>query len=135
MAHSAQGTLLQVSISTVFTTIGLRTRINPHDNTRAKLETTDLDSSAEESIAGIRRGGEIELEGNYNAANAQHAYLWASYDAGTVESWKLILADSGAATFAFSGWISSFKVAEAATDVVQKFNIKIQVTGVTVLTP
>lgn len=133
-ANSSQGTLLKYLNST-YITVAQRTSVKPNAHTRAKLETTDLDSTWETSIAGIPRAGEIEMEGNYDASTTSHAYLWASFGTGTVETWQLILTDAGSATFAFSGWISSMQVGEAKTDGIQKFSIKIQITSSVVLTP
>ncbi len=133
--NATQGTLLKLSISSVFTTVGQRVRVKPAELTRAKIETTDLDSTWETSIAGIPRAGEIELEINYDAAAATHAALWSSFGLGTVESWKLILADTGAAEYAFTGYITSFMPSEAVTDGLQKAMLKIQISGAVVLTP
>ena len=130
-ANATQGTLLKRD----GTTIAQRVTVKPNAHTRAKLETTDLDSTWETSIPGILRGGEVEMEGNYSAADATHAALWSSFGSGTVETWQLILADTGGAVFGFTGWISSMQVGEAKTDGVQKFTIKIQTTGVVTLTP
>ncbi len=134
-SNATQGTLLQLSISAVFTTIAQRVRVKPNEVKREKIETTDLDSTWESSIAGIPRAGELEMEINYDAGAATHAALWASFGTGTVEAWKLILADSGTATFAFSGWIMSFQPGEATVDGLQKATLKIQVTGAVTLTP
>lgn len=134
-ANATQGTLLQLSISSVFTTIAQRVKVVANEVTRAKIDTTDLDSTWETSIPGIPRGGEIELEINYDPGNATHAALWTSLGAGTVEDWKLILADAGAAAFAFEGWITSFKPGEATVDGLQTASLKIQTTGAVVLTP
>lgn len=130
-ANSSQGTLLKLS----GTTIVQRTTIKPNAMTRAKLETTDLDSTWETSIAGIPRGGELEMEGNYSAGEATHASLWSSFGSGTVESWSLTLTDAGGAVFAFSGYITSLQIGEAKTDGIQKISIKIQITGAVSLTP
>lgn len=129
--HGTQGTLLKLG----GTTVAQRVRINPNDNTRNKIETTDLDDTAETSIPGIMRGGELELEVNYDAGVATHASLWSAYENKTVGSWSLVLQDSGSATFDFSGWISSFKPGEAAVDGLQRATIKITVSGTVTLTP
>lgn len=133
-AVASQGTLLKY-LNSSYITVTQRTSVKPNAHTRAKLETTDLDSTWETSIAGIPRAGEIEMEGNYDAGTTSHAYLWASLGTGTVETWQLILTDSGGAIFAFSGWIASMQLGEAKTDGIQKFTIKIQITGASTLTP
>lgn len=132
--NSSQGTLLQVSISSVFTTIAQRVTIKPNEVTHKDIETTDLDSTAETSIPGIERGGEMELGLNWDMSQATHAFLETSRAARTVLSWKLILADTGLCTDAFSGWIMSRKIGDAETDKKQEATFKIKVTGASSLT-
>jgi predicted secreted protein len=133
--NSTKGTVLQVSIATVFTPVTQRTSIKPNTRKRNEIETTDLDSADEASIPGIRRAGELEVSGNLDPAEATHAYLLSSYLAGANESWKLILADAGAATDAFSGWIMEHEYGEAKVDQLQTYRAKIKITGATTLTP
>lgn len=130
-AFATQGTLLKQN----GTTVAQRVSIKPNAHTRAKLETTDLDSTWETSIAGIPRGGEIEFEGNYDAGQATHAALWTSFGNGAVDTWTITATDTGAAVFSVSGWITSLQVSEAKTDGIQKFTCKIQTTGAVTLTP
>ena len=131
-AQVTQGSMLSAAISGTQTTLTKRTKIKPHPRKRAKLETTDLDSADETSLPGIRRGGELELECNWNPKDSTHDYLETSYQAGNIESW--VFTTSAGSTYAFSGWISELDLGEATTDGVLKGSIKIQVTGVTTLT-
>ena len=124
-----KGTLLQVSISSTFTTVAQRIRIVPNERTRNEIETTDLDDDDATSVAGIRRAGEVELEGYLDPEDATHAYLEASYASGAIEAWKHILANSAASEYAYSGWIMSFQLGEQAIDGTVRFTIKIKITG------
>lgn len=131
-----QGALLQLSIASVYTTVAQRLRIKPNEPTRNKLETTDLDSTAETSVSGILREGEVELEVFLDTADATHAALWTLKGSGAVGDWKIIYADTGATVDAFSGWISGGPTTgEMTTDGLQKATIKMQITGVVVRTP
>lgn len=132
-----QGTLLKVSIAASYTTISQRTSVTPPKKNRAKIETTDLDSTAETSIPGIMRVGECDMVLNYDPAAATHAYLEASIDAGsqTAESFKLIYSDSGAAEEAFTAWVMELGREEATTDGLMKCAVKLCVTGLNTLTP
>lgn len=125
----AKGTLLQLEIASVYTTVAQRVRVAPPERTREEIDTTDLDSDDESSIPGIRRGGEVELVCNYDPANATHAALLTSYNNGTVESWKVVYADSGAGEDSFDGWISSYKKGEAEVDGLVTLELTIKVTG------
>lgn len=134
-ANATLGALLRLDTASTFNTISQRVRIKPNEHSRAKLETTDLDSTWETSLAGIKRAGEIECEVNYDASLTQHARIWSSFGSGTVENWKLVLTDASNAEFAFSGWISGIAVGEAKVDGVQTMTVKIQISGAVVLTP
>lgn len=129
--NSTQGTLLKVNS----TTIAQRVRIKPGENQRKEIETTDLDSTDDTYILGIRRGGTYELEINYDPASATHATLWSLYTGNTSASYKLVLADSGAAEIDFTGLLQSFQLGEMTTDNLQKATIKVRVTGSVSLTP
>lgn len=130
-ANATLGTLLKQGSNT----IAQRVRIKPNEFTRAKLETTDLDSTWETSIAGIKRAGELECEINYDAGNATHAALWTLFGSGATDSFSLTLLDAGGAVFAFDAWISGLSVGEAKVDGIQTATIKFQLTGTVTLTP
>lgn len=130
-----QGAVLQLSIASVYTTVAQRVRIKPNDSTRNKLETTDLDSTAETSVSGIIREGEVELEVFLDTADATHAAIWTLKGSGAVGDWKIIYADTGATVDAFSAWISGISTGEFTTDGLQKATIKTQITGLVVRTP
>ena len=130
-----QGTLLQVSISSVFTTIAERTKVKPPPMERGKIVRTNLDSTWQQSVAGLPDGGEVELTCHYDPAATTHAYLWTSFQAGSDEAWKAILTDSGAAEVAFTGWIKKFEPGEAVTDNLVELAITICVTGAVTITP
>ncbi len=129
--NATQGTLLKQGS----TTIAQRVRIKPNEVKREKIETTDLDSTWESSIAGIPRAGELELEINYDAGGATHAALWTLVGSGAVDNFSLTLTDAGGAVFAFAAWVMSFQPGEATTDGLQKATVKFQVTGAVTLTP
>lgn len=129
--NSTQGATLSIG----GTAITKRTRIKAAESTRAKIETTDLDSVAEESIGGIKRNGEYEFDILWDASLASHAAIWAAYQNNTIPAWTYVLPSTGNPEYAFSAWVSAMTPPEAATDTVQKLTVKIQVTGEVVLTP
>lgn len=132
--NSTQGTLLKVTIATVLTTVAQRVSIKPNEVSHNEIETTDLDATAETSIAGIERGGELDLTVNWDMSLATHAFLEASRVAKTILVWNLILTDTGACTDAFSAWIKSRKIGDAEVDKKQEANFKLKVTGASTLT-
>lgn len=129
------GTVLQLSISSVFTAITQRTQVKPPNFSHADIETTNLDSSWKSFVAGIKEAGEVSFSGHYSPAEVTHAALWTSYGSGTEESWKVILADSGTAEFAFAGYIKEMNIGEAVTDNLVMLDVTIKITGAVTLTP
>lgn len=131
-----QGTQLAVEAtygSGTFTNVSKRTTINGNEGTRAKLETTDLDSVAEESESGILREGENTFTINYDPKDSTHALLWTCKGDGVTRKWRLTTRDGS--RFAYDGWVSSFQVGEMTTDKLVTATLKVQITGLVVLTP
>lgn len=128
-------TLLQLSIASTFTTIVQRIEVAAPERTRAKIETTDLDSDDETSISGIRRNGQVKLKCNHDISLATHAALLAAYADGLPRDWKQIMADTGAETDAFSGWVSSYQKGAAKVDGLVDSSLTIEVTGAITNTP
>ncbi len=129
--NSTQGATLTIN----GTAITKRTRIKAAETTRAKIETTDLDSTAEESIGGIERNGEYEFDILWDASLASHAALWSARVNNTTDAYVYTLPSTGTPTWSFSAWVSSMTPPEAQTDTVQRLTVKIQVTGAVTLTP
>lgn len=125
----AKGTLLQMEIAEVFTTVAQRVSIDPPEMTREKIETTDLDSDAETSIAGIIRPGDVSMTCNIDPANATHQALWAAYQDGGVNSYKLVYADAKQSEDEFDAWISSYKKGTAEVDGLVTLELTFTVTG------
>lgn len=132
MAYTPQqGTLLQVSISSTYTTIAQRTQVEAPEQTREDIKTTDLDSTDHTYIPGyVSENGEVKLKCWYDPAANTHDYLRTSRNSRTTEDWKLIFADSGAGTDSFSGYVKSLKKGTADVDSgLMELMVTIKVTG------
>lgn len=134
-ATPGNATLLKVSISASATTITQRTSVGIPSAERAAIETTDLDSTDATFIVGIRRSRELTFEINYDPAETTHAYLWTSYQAGTKDAWTVVLADAGAGTFTFDGYLTAFAPSAAQVDGLVRFTGTVRITGAITLTP
>lgn len=128
------GSLLKVSISTVFTTVARQVRHSGPGQTRADIDTTVLTDTTRQFIAGIRNGGEVTMEGYMDYSDSTQVYLDTSFASGTIESWKRIMADSGAAEIAFSGYIKNLEYGSAEIDQLVPISITIKVTGAVTVT-
>ena len=136
MAYSpGNGTVIQAEISAVFTTITQCTMTGIPGMERTPIETTDLDDTWSNFIVGLPRSKELEFELNYDPAAATHAYLDTIFRSGASNNFKVILADAGAAVFAFGGYVVDFSPGEATVDGLVKFKGKIRISGAITLTP
>jgi len=130
-----KGTLLQLSISTVFTTISQRVQVTPPEMENPKIDTTNLDNTWRTNVASIPDGGSVGMLLQYSAAAVTHAALWTSFQAGTTEAWKIVLTDAGAAEIAWSGHLEKFSFGEADVDNLVLATLMITVSGAVVITP
>lgn len=130
-----KGALLKLSISSVFTTVPQCKSITPPQIEMGTVETTHLTSSMREHMATINDPGECSFEIEYDPANTVHQALWASAQAGTVESWKITLSDAGAADITFSAHIQKFGISQMAVDSVVMIPVTLKVSGAVTITP
>lgn len=107
-AFSSQASKLQVSISSVFTDIeGVVTLPTPEiKNVFDDITSLSSTGGFPERISVGKDFTSIAFEMIWDPTNAAHDYIMDASVSGTVEAWKIIASDSGAATFAFSGIVS-----------------------------
>lgn len=128
---SSQGAKLQVEIATVFTDIpSIQGFPWPETNTQYE-DTTTLDSAGnfKEYQAIMNDTSEISLNGFWDPTSSVHDFLMdESVKAQKVAiPFKAISPDSGAATMAFSAFISFSPTTEQNSSM--KFTLKLRVTG------
>ncbi|MFN0197990.1 MAG: hypothetical protein ACKVT0_14690 [Planctomycetaceae bacterium] len=97
-----QGTILQVEISSVFTTIPGLTNIKSADFDVGERDTTDLESTYMEREPTLLTIGHVTAEGKLNHSNVVHRQLIADMAAvpATVRNYKIIHPDTKEDTFA-----------------------------------
>jgi hypothetical protein len=130
-----KGTLLQLSISSVFTTISQRVQVTPPDMENPRQDTTNLDNTWRTNRSTIPDGGTVGMIIQYDAAAVTHAALWTSFVAGTTEDWKIVFTDTGAAEIPWSGHIEKFTFGEADVDNLILATLAITVSGAVTITP
>lgn len=99
------------------------------------VDSTDVsshDSTGQwrEFVAGMKDGGELSLELNYDPA--VHGTLFTAV--GVEKSWQITLTDSGAATVTFAGFINGFQ-SQAPYDDKLAATVTIKVSGAVTITP
>lgn len=128
-----KGTVLQLSISSVFTTITQGVKIKLPKRKRGDIEMTDLADNAKSFAAGIKEAGEVEFEFHTDQAAVTHAALETSYGAGTTDAWKVVWPNATAV--AFSGYINEKHEGDAEIDGKFLGSIKIKIDGDATITP
>ena len=108
--------------------------ISGPDGSAATIDATTLCSTAKEFIVGLPDYGTVSLTGLYDPADTAIGALKTQFDAQTEESFKITLADTGAAEITFDGYVTQFSWDIQPDDVV-KVNISIKVTGAVTVTP
>ena len=116
--------------------------ITPADNTRAKVDSTHLESPdfVHENVAGFKDYGEFSAELIFVVGNAVQEALEASYLAGlsTPEEWSYQIChnDTGAVqyTYTFDGYIAKCGPSPISTEELLLMNVSIQLTSTIVKT-
>ena len=94
------------------------------------VSSHDSPSQWREFVAGMKDGGELSMEVNYDPA--LHGTIWGAL--GTERNHRITLPDAGAATIAFAGFISGAS-AQAPYDDKLSATFTIKVTGAVTITP
>lgn len=129
------GTKLQAEISTVYTDIAAILNISIDGNEWNIKDISNITTTAKRYRAVNKEGGSITFEIQLDPAHTTHAFLETTYAAGVAINWKVILADTGACVYSFSGIIKSRNLAGMSEqeDVTSKLEIKVD--GDIVVTP
>lgn len=113
LPYSSQGTILQVSISAVFTAVNQsRGFTGPTVNwTIEDITTLSSTGGFKEKFPVIKDPGTVAFDLVYNPADAAHEYLRASNAAntGVLEAFKLIIPSPAPITLSFSGYVTKFE--------------------------
>ncbi len=131
LAALSRGSVLQLKISGVYTTIPECGDITFPGPNREEIDVTSQDSpsGSKEFLAGDIDYGEISVEVNYVAGNAVHQALLAlaSSASQTAQDWKILYL-SGTKSCTFSGWVKGF-IPTAPVSGVFKSTLTIRCTG------
>lgn len=130
-----EGTTLKVTITATPTVIGAVISVDPPELARPPIDTSHLTSNPREYRVGVLDISELTFVINYDPGTTTHAYLTSSILAGTLEVWLLTFADSGTATYGFSGYLSSFKPESIELDGNVTATVKIRPTTTITITP
>lgn len=96
--------------------------------TRDFIDVTNLDSTGgyREFIGGFRDGGELTFTMNFTIDG--YGALLVDYESDTAQSYELILPDSGATVFSFSGYVTNLPL-NITPDDAMTCDVTIKITG------
>ena len=96
--------------------------------TRDFIDVSNLDSTGgyREFIAGFRDGGELTFSMNFTIGGYDDLLL--DYESESVQSYELILPDSGTTTFSFSGFVTNLPLNITPDDAVT-VDVTIKISG------
>ena len=112
--------------SSTFTAVANIKDFTGFDGSASEMELTNLDSVAKEFRLGLNDPGQFSFNIDYDGANAGHIALRAKQLSGLVSTFKVVLPDRAAITFA--GHVKKFTLA-GGVDALAKTAVDIRITG------
>jgi predicted secreted protein len=134
-AVDAFGTQWQVEFGATFVTVAELTNIDVLDLSSDTIDASSHDSPSQwrEFINGMKDGGELSFECNFDPAEATQVDV-AELVGGAAKDMKIVLPDAGAAEVTFSGLVTGFS-AGAPFDDKLTGTATVKITGPVTVTP
>ncbi len=134
-AKAAYGTLLKIGDGggpETFTTIAEVTNISGPSLSLAAIEATSMDSGGwEESIGGVKSGGEVSFDLSYLPTHATHdasTGLIADLKNAVARNFQLVFPDAGGTTWSFTALVTAFEPS-APVDGRLQASVTLKITG------
>ena len=107
------------SSGALFATLAEVVSISGPNMSRSTIDVTSLDSTGgyKEFIASFRDAGEVSLELNFTRDT--YLTLKTDFESSTRKAYQIVLSDTGATTFEFSGLVTALGMAVPMDDKVQ----------------
>jgi len=135
---AGEGTVLKLETApSTFTTIAQVVSISGPTSKIAAVETTHLATTGGHTFrpATLPDNGSVTFTIYYEPAATTHAALTTLRDTPAEKNWKLIFTDSGAAEYAFAGFVTGFSVTGMTQEENVQAEVEIKITGAITLTP
>lgn len=131
-ALKAQGCQLKIGNGAspeVFTAIAEILDLNGPNRSVTMIDATTCDSTDEEFIAGVLKGGTVTFSCHLIPGSTGQDAVVTAFAAKTLKNFQVILSDSGTETFAFAAYISALGGPQYAADGKVTRSITLQVSG------
>lgn len=130
MTSAVLGSLTQFKLGDaaspeVFTKVAEVLSIGPIGSTAPEVDVTNLDSTSKEYIGGLPDGQQVEISGNWIAANTQQAALRDNI--GSTRNIQIVWPDTTQAAFAFV--LLGFNIDETSAEQQIKFSVTGRISG------
>lgn len=100
----------------------------------AMIPTTDLDSEAEQNMAGLPDYGTMDFKGNWDPSDSTHQAILSQWAEGlNTATFTATLADSGAARITTIGPIKTFKITGGGPNDLAKFECSQKINSYTIV--
>lgn len=117
---SSQGCLLQLSIASIFTTVGLTKNVELPNGEVQFFEANSTDAGTtvpDGELVGQSTPGEAGCELYYDPADAVHKIFPVDASTGgAYRDWKIVMPDTGSSVVTFNGSVKSFAPKAAAKE-------------------
>lgn len=121
---------------TVFTAIANVTSVSGPGLSRETIDVTAHDSPEQwmEFLGGLKDGGEVSLDINYNPGEPTHAFLQDDFDDTAPRAYRLVFPDDDQTTWSINGILTGYEP-EAPYDDKLAASLTIKVSGKPTLAP
>jgi hypothetical protein len=136
IGKKTQGLKLQLGSTTspqTFTNMAAITSITGLNSGGAtEIDATNFDSAIKEFVRGLRDGGTLTVNLNFDPDQSTHQTLWNLNRQGDTRQWRILLV--GGDYFEFNGFINNLQI-DTATDDIVRGTMPIRVTSEPMLVP
>lgn len=131
-ALESQGTALYIDTGdvspTVWTQIPDMRDLNFRTGAAAVIDVTDLSSTAKEKRMGLADEGQCTFTLMFRPADPAHAELVAAKADRQIRDFRVVMTDTGATEYRFSGFVLSVPIS-TSVDAVVESAVTIEITG------
>ena len=132
---TSQGTTIGIGDGAspeVYTSISQVTTMSGPDGSASEINVTNLSSTAQEFILGLKDEGSINLDCVWDERNVQHALLRTKFASGVSTNYRITDAGSPQATYTFPAFVQGLSMS-TGVDEVQRASVNLRISSAIVV--
>ena len=132
---SSQGTTIGIGDAAspeVFTTIPQVTSLSGPDGSASEINVTNLSSTAQEFVLGLKDEGSISLDIIWDERDTQHAELRTLFASGASNNFQIADSGSPSKTYTFPAFVQGLSMS-SGVDEVQRATVNLRVSSAIVI--